>query len=87
VAQSLGYTREANLVQITDNGDVEIAREAERELTVHRSLDGCKFRVTSAQGVVSVAGSVRHELQKDVAVQVLRNIDGVKSVELHLDRF
>lgn len=87
VAQSLGYARVANLVQIVQNRDAEIAREAERELTVHRSLDGCKFRVSSEQGVVRVAGSVRHELQKDVAVQVLRNIDGVRAVQVDLERF
>jgi osmotically-inducible protein OsmY len=87
LAQSLGYTRVANLVQITENRDVEITRRAEIELTVHRSLDGCKFHVTSEQGRVRVAGLVKHELQKDVAAQVLRNIDGIQSVEFDLNRF
>jgi osmotically-inducible protein OsmY len=87
LATSLGYTRVANLVQIAENHDVEITRTAERELTVHRSLDGCHFRVSSDKGIVHVAGSVRHELQKDVAVQVLRNIDGVRAVEIELTRF
>ncbi|HEX8618089.1 MAG TPA: BON domain-containing protein [Thermoanaerobaculia bacterium] len=87
VAQSLGYERVANLVQIVENRDVEIARAAEVMLTVHRSLDGCKFRVSSEQGTLRVAGEVKHELQKDVAMQVLRNIDGVRAVEVHLTRF
>jgi len=87
VAQSLGYTRVANLVQVVENRDAEIARAAEVMLTVHRSLDGCKFRVSSEQGTLRVAGEVAHELQKDVAVQVLRNIDGVRAVEVHLTRF
>ncbi len=87
IAQSLGYTRVANLVQITENRDAEITRRAEVELTVHRSLDGCKFRVTSEHGNVRVAGQVRHELQKDVAAQVLRNISGIRSVEFDLARF
>jgi osmotically-inducible protein OsmY len=87
VAQSLGYSRVANLVQITENRDVEITRAAEVMLTVHRSLDGCKFRVSSEQGTLRVAGEVQHELQKDVAVQVLRNIDGVRAVEVNLTRF
>ena len=87
LAQSLGYTRVANLVRITENRDVEITRRAEIELTVHRSLDGCKFHVTSEQGKVRVAGLVMHELQKDVAAQVLRNIDGIRSVEFDLNRF
>ena len=86
-AQNLGYTRVANLIQIATHDDAEIARAVERELSVHRALDGCQFRVTSDQGVVHVAGRVRHELQKDVAAQVLRSIDGVRSVEMNLNRF
>ena len=84
-AQNLGYTRVANLIQISTHDDANIARRAERELSVHRALDGCQFRVSSDRGVVRVAGSVKHELQKDVAAQVLRSINGVRSVELNLD--
>ena len=87
VAQTLGYGRVANLVQIIEHRDKEIARQAEVELTVNRSLDGCKFRVTSEQGVLRLAGEVKHELQKDVAAQVLRNIDGVRAVEMTLTKF
>jgi osmotically-inducible protein OsmY len=87
MATSLGYTRVANLVQIVQDRDDEITRKAEVELTVHRSLDGCRFHVTSEKGVVRVAGQVVHELQKDVAAQVLRNIDGVRSIEINLTRF
>ena len=87
IAQSLGYTRVANLIQVIENRDVEITRRAEIELTVNRSLDGCKFHVTSDQGRVKVAGLVKHELQKDVAAQVMRNIRGIRSVEFDLTRF
>lgn len=86
-ATTLGYTRVANLIQINPNIDAEITRAAERELSIHRSLDGCRFRVNTDNGVVKVAGSVRHELQKDVAMQLLRSIDGVKAIEVNLDRF
>lgn len=86
IAQSLGYTRVANLIQVNENRDVEITRRAEIELAVNRSLDGCKFSVTSDQGRVKVAGLVKHELQKDVAAQVLRNVDGIKSIEFALNR-
>jgi len=86
-AQSLGYPRVANLIQIVKHEDALIVRKAERELSVHRSLDGCHFRVTSDKGVVKVSGRVTHELQKDVALQVLRSIDGVMSVEVTLDKF
>ena len=87
LAQGLGYARVANLVQVTENHDAEIARVAERALTVNRSLDGCRFRVTTEQGVIRVAGEVQHELQKDVAMQVLRSVDGAKSVEMALNKF
>jgi len=56
-------------------------------LTNHRALDGCRFNVSSSQGVVHVGGHVRHELQKDVALQVVRSVRGVLSVEMELDKF
>ncbi|HVE70698.1 MAG TPA: BON domain-containing protein [Thermoanaerobaculia bacterium] len=86
-AQTLGYTRVANLIQISTHDDAHIARQAERELSFHRALDGCQFSVTSDRGVVRVAGHVKHELQKDVAAQVLRTINGVRSVEMSLEKF
>lgn len=87
IAHALGYSRVANLVQIVAHDDSAITRQVERELAANRSLDGCQFTVQSVDGVVSVNGRVRHELQKDVAFQVLRGIDGVRSVTFNLDRF
>ena len=86
-ARSLGYLRVANLIQTVDHDDEQLVRNAERALTTHRALDGCQFRVASTNGVVRVGGSVRHELQKDVALQVLRTIDGIQRVEFNLTRF
>lgn len=86
-ARTLGYQRVANLVATTTHDDAAITRKAEVELTVHRALDGCRFRVRSEQGVVTVAGQVMHELQKDVAKAVLRNIDGVQRVDIQLVKF
>ena len=87
LAHTLGYTRVANLVQvILPADDQSIERIAERELTIHRALDGCHFRVESHDGIVKLAGTVSHELQKDVAVALVRNIDGVKEVRSDLQR-
>ena len=87
VAQDLGYTRVANLVQLVEPiDDQRIERMAERELLIHRSLDGCTFAVTSSAGVVKLAGTVRHELQKDVAISLIRNINGVRAVKSELNR-
>ncbi|MBV8518179.1 MAG: BON domain-containing protein [Acidobacteria bacterium] len=87
-AQQLGYARVANLVQtVHESDDSALTRAAERELAIHRALDGCQFTVHSEKGVVTIAGRVRHELQKDVAVQVLRGIDGVRAIETDLQKF
>lgn len=81
IALSLGYTRVANLVRVTTPVDDDsIKRLAERELSIHRSLDGCKFSVGSENGVVNIAGEVRNPVQKDVAIALVRTIDGVKDV-------
>jgi osmotically-inducible protein OsmY len=82
LAQSLGYARVANLIQVVPPpDDAAIERVAERQLAMRRSLDGCSFHLDSHGGVLTVAGKVTHELQKDIAVNVLRNIDGVRSVK------
>ncbi|MCU1244909.1 MAG: hypothetical protein JWN02_819 [Acidobacteria bacterium] len=87
VAQSLGFTRVANLIQIEEPADDDaIELRAERAFSMLRSLDGCKFTINSHDGVVDLAGKVDHELQKDVAVQILRNIAGVREVRAALKR-
>jgi osmotically-inducible protein OsmY len=86
-ARNLGYQRVANLVQTVTDDDASIVRKAEVELSIHRALDGCRFSVQSEHGVVRIAGQVQHELQKDVALAVVRNMDGVRRVELALEKF
>jgi osmotically-inducible protein OsmY len=88
VARQLGYERVANLIRVVEAPDDEvIRRKAEVELSMHRSLDGCRFTVESKKGVLLVSGQVRHELQKDAAMQLLRSIDGVREVHVDLARF
>jgi|SRR5438105_1440399 len=86
-AQSLGYQRVANLIQVIEPpDDAAIERVAERQLAIRRSLDGCQFRIDSQHGVVRLAGKVQYELQRDVAVGVVRQIDGVRAVVDDLKR-
>ena len=86
-AKSLGYERVANVVGVVDPpDDPAIERSAERALASHRTLDGCTFHINSQQGVVHVAGRVQFELQKDVAADLVRGIDGVREVKLELER-
>ena len=80
-ALSLGYTRVANLIQVVvPPDDLAIVKTAERELTIYRPLEGCRFKVDSKLGVVHVAGTVQHDMQKDMALQIVRNIEGVRQV-------
>ena len=52
---------------------------------MQRALDGCSLRVDSQKGVLTVVGKVASPLQKDVAIGVLRNIDGVRSVKANFE--
>ena len=80
-AQSIGYNRVANLVQIiAPPDDNAIEKSAEYQLSIYRPLEGCRFTVDSNLGVVRVAGTVQHDLQRDMAMQIVRNIDGVREV-------
>ncbi len=80
-AQSHGYTRVANLVQVTTPvDDSAIQRKAERALTINRGLDGTSRRIASRDGVVHLSGRITNELQRDMAVNLVRNIDGVRAV-------
>ncbi|MGZ8867214.1 MAG: BON domain-containing protein [Thermoanaerobaculia bacterium] len=40
--------------------------------------------VESEKGIIFLRGSVRHDLQKDVAVAVLRSVEGVREVRAEL---
>ena len=87
IARDLGYTRVANLIRVLDAADdAAIQRLAERELSRHRGLDGSSIRVKSEAGIVNLAGRVSQELQKDMAVALIRHIDGVRGVTSSLQR-
>ena len=87
MARGLGYERVANLVQIIEQPDDDaIELRAERALARQRGLDGCKFQLDSDNGVLRVAGTVQFELQKDMAIQILRGVDGVRTIKSDLRR-
>lgn len=82
-----GYSRIANLIQIIEApNDAIIQRAAERELAMHRSLGGSQLSVESEKGVIYLRGRIQHDLQKDVAVAVLRSVEGVREVRAELVR-
>jgi len=77
----------ANLIQVADvPDDARIKLIAERELGSNRSLDGTEIAVESTNGVVRLRGTVSSELQKDMALTLVRNIAGVRSVTMALRR-
>jgi osmotically-inducible protein OsmY len=87
IARDLGYARVANLVRVIEPADdAVIQRLAERELSRHRGLDGSSIRIKSVRGIVNLAGRVSQELQKDMAITLVRNIDGVRGVTSNLQR-
>jgi len=86
-AQSLGYARIANLIQVVQApDDARIERAVERELSVHRGLDGTQIAVDSTNGIVRLTGKVYSELQKDMAVNLVKTVDGVRAVQASLQR-
>ena len=86
IATALGYQRVANLIVIRDDAtdDAAIEYTGQRQLELERQLEGCRFRVDSTLGVISLTGSVQRDLQSDLAVAILARIDGVKAVQPHL---
>ena len=85
IVKSMGPQRVANLITAKTNNDAAIQREAERELASTGSLDGCVLHVHCENGVLSVTGTVQHELQKDAARSALKAVRGPKEVRVDLD--
>lgn len=87
ILRSAGYARVANLLVVSSRPDDEVLqRNVERQLLRTRSLDGCHFRVITRAGVVTLQGTVRQDLQKDVATDLVKNVDGVREVVNSLER-
>jgi len=84
IVKSFGPTRVANLITAASFDDDAIARNAERELAATSSLNGCTLRVHCANGILSVTGTVQHELQKDAARSALKAVRGAKEVRVDL---
>ena len=82
VATFLGYDRVANLIRVIDKpaADRSIEERGHLELDLAPMLEGCKFHIDSTLGVVAVGGSVGHESQKALAIEILLEVSGVKQV-------
>ena len=80
----LGFTRVANLIQPATFDDESIRRDAERQLAMTRSLDGCLLKVSCTRGVIRVEGTVQNESQQDVARRILKTVSGAQGVQIDL---
>jgi hypothetical protein len=86
VVKQLGFTRVANLIVAKPAADDEtIRREAERQLTSTRALDGCTLHVSCINGILRVDGTAYNELQIDAARNVLRGV-GAQEVQVALKK-
>ncbi len=87
LAETLGYKRVANLVQVAEPAaDVTIERIAEQRLLEDTALEGCKFHISSDRGVVRVTGKVAEDIQKSEVVMLVRTIAGVRDVQTNLTK-
>lgn len=87
-AKALGYARVANMIQLVPaSNDDAIERAAERQIARTRSLDGCHLAVSSQQGILTISGTVRSELQKDAARGALASIEGVREIRSEIRSF
>jgi hypothetical protein len=86
VVKQLGFARVANLIVTRVAADDEsIRREAERQLTSTRALDGCTLHVSCINGILRVDGTAYNELQIDAARNVLRGV-GAQEVQVALKK-
>ena len=81
-----GYGRVANLLTVAVMPDDDsLRRTVERALVRSRTFEGCRFTISARRGVVVLHGTVRQELQRDLAAEVTSSVHGVLSVVNRLD--
>jgi osmotically-inducible protein OsmY len=84
-AARAGYQRVANLIEIVPGlTDEALVQSAGRELDMTRELEGCRFQIEAAGGIIRLLGHVVREAQGDYAVYLIAKIDGVKQVHSEL---
>lgn len=80
-----GYQRVANMVQVVGSpNDLAIARAAERELSRKGVLEGSNLRVSCKNGVVVLGGAVRSANQRQLALDTIHHLSGVRAVRADL---
>ncbi len=65
---------------VKDMSDVWITSKVKSSLIYSRNLDGMSIKVETKSGLVSLNGIVANYAEKELAVEIARNIRGVKGV-------
>lgn len=65
---------------VEDMSDVWITSKVKSSLIYSRNLDGMSIKVETKSGLVSLNGIVANYAEKELAVEIARNIRGVKGV-------
>ena len=60
--------------------DASITAQVKAALLTHRSTSALKTKVTTRNGVVTLAGDARNRAEKDLVTKITNDIHGVKSV-------
>lgn len=61
--------------------DAGITAKVKTALAAEKDVSAMKINVDTAQGTVTLSGQVASQTEVDRALQVARNVEGVKSVE------
>jgi hyperosmotically inducible protein len=72
---------EAKGGQPAETSDIWIGMKVKTTLMFHRQVSGLKTEVDVKEGVVTLRGKASSEVQKELAVEYAKDVDGVKSVK------
>ena len=85
LALVLGVTVGCNSAQQKAKGDAEITNEVQSRFSQDSGLQGKNLSVQAANGIVTIAGTVDNQAQRDAAARQAASIDGVKTVVNNLE--
>lgn len=81
----LGVAVGCNSAQPKAKTDAEISNEVQSRFSQDSGLQGKNLSVQAANGVVTIAGTVDNQAQRDAAARQVASIDGVKTVVNNLE--
>src|SRR5215469_2213736 len=85
LALVLGVAVGCNSAQQKAKTDAEITNEVQSRFSQDSGLQGKNLSVQAANGVVTIAGTVDNQAQRDAAARQAASIDGVKTVVNNLE--